>query len=259
MGLSRTRVCFLFVAVVVGGSTRFAAAQQGSPLSSGPWSAAIQTGIAQVMQLSLGGTFNQGPAQQNRLTVTRTSLFRSADSLQLYGWTTTDLRKASVDFETGFRYRAPLRRFAGGTMVGGTGLEHWNYPSVLTGTRDLVLDSYLGWIGGERFPVTLSGNGKTLLVSDLPRGTFVCVQAQHTFRLFRRRGVSLSIQHGPAYVYSWGLYGRVGHRVLRYYATPQLSRGRWTVEFMARPQAGLQPYIPDNGYWFISFIRRFGG
>ncbi len=259
MGLSGTWVCFLVVAVTLGGIPPVAAAEPDGRLSSGQWSGSIQTGIAQVMQLSLGGAFNRGPAQQNRLTATRTSLFRSADTLQLYGWTTTDLRNASVDFETGFRYRTPLTRIAGGTLVGGTGLEHWNFPSVLGGTRDLVLDSYLGWIGGRRFPVTLSGNGKTLIVSDLPRGTFVCVQAQHGFRVFRRRGVSLSFQHGPAYIYSWNLYGKSGHRVLRYYATPQLSRGQWTVEWMARPQAGLQPYIPDNRYWSLSLIRRFGG
>src|SRR5690606_28962897 len=114
------------------------------------WSGTFQTGITQGMQLSLGALFNRGPANQSRLTITRSGLLRTADSLQLYAWGTTDLRSASVDFETGVRYRAPLRKIAGGTLTGGGGLEHWNFPSVLGGTRDLALDSYLGWSGGER-------------------------------------------------------------------------------------------------------------
>src|SRR5688572_9175201 len=132
------------------------------------WNATFQTGIAQGMQLSLGSLFNQGPASQSRLTIGRSGTLRTGDSLQFYGWGTTDLRKAYTDFETGVRYRAPIRKLANGTLIGGGGLEHWNFPSVLGGTRDLTLDSYLGWSGGERFPITLSGNGKTLLRSDLP-------------------------------------------------------------------------------------------
>lgn len=255
MGSSPICVSCLFAIVALGAFPRDAAAEEAP---AGVWTATFQTGIAQVMQLSLGGTFNRGPAQQNRLTANRSSLFRSADSMQFYGWTTTDLRNASVDFETGIRYRAPVHALAGGTLAAGGGLEHWNFPSVLGGTRDLVLDSYLGWTRTGKSVVTLSANGKTLLLSDLPRGTFVCFQAQHAFKLFRRRGVTLSLQHGPAYIYSWNLYGRPGHRVLRYYATPQLNRGQWTLEWMARPQAGLQPRIPDNRYWSVSLIRRFG-
>jgi hypothetical protein len=210
------------------------------------------------MQLSLGGVFGQGPAQQNRLTATRSGIFRANDSLQFYGWTTTDLRAGSTDFETGVRYRAPLRKMAGGVWMAGGGLEHWNFPSVLGGTRDLTLDSYLGWHGGESFPVTFSANGKTLLVSDLRLGTFVCFQAQHLVKLFRAGGVEFRLHHGPAYVYSWDLYGAGGHRVLRYYGTVTAARGRWAVEWMFRPQAGLQPVIPDNRYWAISVQRRLG-
>ncbi|MDX2154497.1 MAG: hypothetical protein SFV54_27395 [Bryobacteraceae bacterium] len=226
---------------------------------AGEWTATWTSGIAQRMQLSLGGTFGRGPAQQNRLTLTRTNVFRARDTLQFYGWGTTDLRSANTDFEAGVRYRTPLRKLAGGTLIGGTGLEHWNFPSVLGGTKDLALDSYLAWAGGETFPVTISANGKTLLVSDLPRGTFLCLQALHTQRLFTTHGVAFAVQHGPSYVYSWHLYGKDGNRVLRYYGTLLASRGRWTAELMFRPQAGLQPRIPDNRYWSASITRRFGG
>lgn len=223
------------------------------------WSATWQSGVAQGMQLSLGSLFNQGPAQQNRLTITRSGWLKTGDTLQFYGWSTTDLRAAHTDFETGIRYRAPLRRIAHGTLIGGGGLEHWNFPSVLGGTRDLTLDSYLGWSGGEKVPITISANGKTLLLSDLPKGTFVCLQALHTQKIASAGATRLTFQHGPAYIYSWNLYGRSGHRVFRYYLTPTLTRGRWGVEFMARPQAGLQPAIVDNKFWSISIIRRFGG
>ena len=235
-----------------------AAGPRTLPRNTARWSTTWQSGVSQGMQLSLGALFNEGPAQQNRLTVTRASWLRTGDSLQLYGWSTTDLRAAHTDFETGFRYRAPLRRIAHGTLTGGGGLEHWNFPSVLGGTRDLTLDSFLGWSGGEKVPISFTANGKTLLRSDLPRGTFVCVQALHTQKLGSFRGNRVSVQHGPAYVYSFGLYGRDGHRVLRYYGTASVTRGRWGVEAMFRPQLGLQPGIPDNKYWSISMSRRFG-
>ncbi|HBY60115.1 MAG TPA: hypothetical protein DEH78_09855 [Solibacterales bacterium] len=243
-----------------GGPSAGAAAGHGSDRRpGGVWSATWQSGISQGMQLSLGGMFGRGPAQQNRLTATRTNVFRSRDSVQFYGWSTTDLRSGKPDFEAGVRYRTPLAKVAGGTVTGGGGLEHWNFQHVLGGTRDLALDSYLAWSGGEEAPVTISANAKTLLLSGLPRGTFLCVQALHTKRLFSTRGVTFALQHGPAYVYSWHLYGKGGNRVLRYYGTLIASRGRWSGEFMLRPQAGLQPRIPDNRYWSVSIARRFGG
>lgn len=236
-----------------------AAAAGLSPRLPNRWTATWQSGISQGMQLSLGGYFNRGPAQQNRLTVTRSGLVRTGDSLSFYGWNTTDLRGGFVDFETGVRYRTPLRKVARGTLIGGGGLEHWNFPSVLGGTRDLVVDSYLGWSGGEGVPVAISANGKTLVRSDLPLGTFVCVQALHTQKLWAYKDTRFALQHGPAYVYSYGLYDRNGNRVFRYYGTVTASRGRWAMEVMLRPQLGLQPAIPDTGYWSVSLIRRFGG
>src|SRR5215207_7024777 len=82
------------------------------------WSATWQSGVSQGMQLSLGARFNKGPAQQNHLTVTRSGLLKTGDSVQFYGWSTTDLRAAYTDFETGIRYRAPLKRIAHGTLIG---------------------------------------------------------------------------------------------------------------------------------------------
>lgn len=254
-------LAFAMAAGMAGAPATPPAAAAGLPptsRSASRWSATWQSGVSQGMQLSLGALFNEGPAQQNRLTVTRSGLLRTGDSLQFYGWSTTDLRQAHTDFETGFRYRAPIRRIAYGTLVAGAGLEHWNFPSVLGGTRDLTLDSFLGWSGGEKVPISLSANGKTLLRSDLPRGTFVCVQALHTQKLGAFRGNGFALQHGPAYVYSYGLYGRDGQRVLRYYGTATVSRGRWAIEAMFRPQLGLQPGIPDNKYWSVGILRHFG-
>lgn len=210
------------------------------------------------MQLSLGGLFGEGPAEQNRLTVTGTSVLRSRDSLQFYGWSTTSVKSVDTDADIGVRYRTPLRRAGPGTLVGGAGLEHWYFPSVLGGTRDLVVDSYLAWAGGETIPLTVSANGKTAVRSDLQTGTFVCLQALHTQKLFRTRGVGFALQHGPAYLYNWDLYSRPGHRALRYYGTVIANRGNWGAEVMLRPQLGLQPRIPDNRYWSVAIIRRFG-
>ena len=211
------------------------------------------------MQLSLGALFNEGPAQQNRLTASRPNVLRRGDQISLYGWNTTDLQSAKTDFETGIRYRAPIAKVARGLLVGGGGIEHWNFPSVLGGTKDVALDSYLGWSGGgEKVPITISGNGKTLLRSDLPKGTFACFMAMHTQKLGNVGQTRFAVQHGPAYIYSWGLYGRDGHRVLRYYGTLNVNRGRWAAEVMLRPQFGLQAPIPDNKYWSVALIRRFG-
>jgi hypothetical protein len=222
------------------------------------WIATWQSALAQTMQLSLGGTFNKGPAQQNRFTLLRSGVFRSSDSLQLYAWNTTDLRGAGTDTDMGVRYRAAVRRLAGGKVMAGGGLEHWRFPSVLGGTRDAVVDSYLGWTGGEGLPVTIFANGKTLVRSTLQRGTFVVVQAQHSRRIARLGSNLLSVQHGPIYIYSWGVYGRGGHRALRYCAAAYLTRGAWSIEATYRPQAGLQPAIPDNRFWSVGIGRRFG-
>ena len=209
------------------------------------------------MQLSLGGLIGEGPAQQNRVTASRGSVLRSRDSLQVYGWWTSSLRTANTDAELGIRYRTPLRRIAGGSLIGGGGLEHWYFPSVLTGTRDIAVDSYIGWTGVESQPVTISANAKTVLNSDLQKGSLVCLQASHTKTLLRSGKMQLALQHGPAYVYSSNLYGRNGHRVARYYGTLLVSTGAWTFEAMLRPQLGLQPGIPDNRYWSVALIRRF--
>jgi hypothetical protein len=176
----------------------------------------------------------------------------------MYAWNTTDLRNGSTDGDLGVRYRTPVRSIAGGTMIAGTGIEHWRFPSVLGGTNDLVADTYLAWTGGEKAPVTFSANGKTLVKSDLHRGTFVTLQALYSHRLARWNSTYLSLQHGPAYIYSWNVYARSGHRALRYVASAQLSRGSWSIEAMFRPQAGLQPAIPDNRFWTIGIGRRFG-
>jgi hypothetical protein len=222
------------------------------------WNAVWQSGIAQIMQLSLGGTFNEGPAQQNRLVVSRSGVLTDRDNLQMYAWSTTDLRNAATDTDVGIRYRRPVREIAGGRLIAGGGVEHWRFPSVLGGTRDIVADSYLGWTGGESFPFTISANGKTLVRSDLERGTFVCVQATGSHRLAQFGSTRLILQQGPVYVYSWNLYGRNGHRVLRYGVTLQANSDSWMFEAGFRPQAGLQPGIPDNKYWLVSVGRRFG-
>lgn len=95
---------------------------------------------------------------------------------------------------------------------------------MLGGNRDLVLDSYLGWSGGETLPVTLSANAKTLLLSNLPRGTFVYLQALHTRELLRRGAVRVSAAHGPAYVYSCGLYMAAAGTAFFATAAPSPSR-----------------------------------
>lgn len=209
------------------------------------------------MQLSLGGLIGQGPAQQNRMTATRSGLLRSRDSLQFYGWWTTGLRTGDTDSDSGVRYRTPIRRVGPGSLIGGGGLEYWYFPTVMKGTRDVVVDSYLGWTGREENPITISANAKTLVRSDLQKGTFMCMQALETRKLFSAGGLKFAVQHGPAYIYNWDVYSRPGHRAFRYYGTLLASRGAWTAEAMLRPQLGLQRGIPDNKYWSVAVIRRF--
>ncbi len=223
----------------------------------GQWTLTAQSGIAQGMQLSLGGRYNPGPAIQNRLTIQGKGVFRHDDTVQLTGWNTTDLNNHSTDADTAVRYRTPIGKLAHGTLTGGGGFEYWYYPSVLGGAQDLALDSYLAWTGGEKVPITISGNGKTILRSRLPYGTMGIFQAQHRQRLPSLPGTGMSLLHGPVYVYNWDLYGRPGHRVLRYSTALQVTCRKWIVEAAYRPQAGLQPRIPDNQFWSVSVIRSF--
>lgn len=222
------------------------------------WTTTLQSGLADTFQLTLGGTFGEGPGWQNRVQTGVSNLAVNGDSLFVYGIDSTDARSAANDWQAGIGYKRPL--FARGRHVlsGGVGLQHWRFPSVKTGANDwLVHDNLTFQTRARSMPVTVTSDSWTLLKSPLPTGTALHTQVWFQHRLFRREDVQVVFRHGPAHTYAWGFYGTQGHRVIRYQTMLALTWKGTSLEGGYRQQAGLQRGIPDNSYWQFSVSQTF--
>lgn len=222
------------------------------------WVATAQTGFADTFQLTLGGTFGDGPAWQNRVTVGVANLFRPGDLLSLHGWNTTDSPTRENNTVAGISYRAPVWRRGPQSLALGSGLQYWNFPSVLTGTTDWLIPGNLVYSARAwRLPVTVTADSWTLLASRLPRGSLLHTQAWIDHPLVRTDPVRVTFRHGPAHTYSWDFYATRGHRVLRYQTAVVLAWRNTQLEAGWRQQWGLQRRIPDNRYWHVGVTRSF--
>jgi hypothetical protein len=111
----------------------------------------------------------------------------------------------------------------------------------------------------RRIPVFVSADSYSLVKSNLPTGSALYSQIYTQQPLLNRHGLHLALRQGPAYTYSWGLYGASGNRVVRYGAVLISSWKGSTLETGYRQQFGLQDKIPNNRYWSILLARQFGG
>ncbi len=222
------------------------------------WVTTVQTGFADTFQLTLGGTFGGGPAWQNRAATGLANLFRAGDLLSLHGWNTTDAPSGVNSTMAGIAYRAPVWRRASQSLTLGSGVQYWNFPTVLTGTTDWLIPGNLIYTArAGRLPLTVTSDSWTLLASRLPKGSLVHTQGWIDHPLIHTDPVRLTFRHGPAHTYSWNFYGTHGHRVVRYQTALVLSWKGNQVEAGWRKQWGLQSRIPDNAFWQFSLSRTF--
>lgn len=222
------------------------------------WTTAIQTGMADTFQLTLGGMFGEGPAWQNRLTTGIVNGFRAGDSLSIYAWDTFDTSDYSHNWQGGIGYRAPVWKRGNHLLVLGSGYQYWRFPSVKTGTNDrLIPGNLLFQTRISRIPVTVTSDSWTLLSSPLPTGSLLHTQVWLPYRLVNRPGLKIDFKHGPAHTYSWNFYGTNGNRIFRYQTMLCITTKGVTIEGGYRKQWGLQPGIQPNNFWQFSVTRAF--
>jgi hypothetical protein len=220
------------------------------------WTASLQSGAADTFQLTLGGMFGQGPAWQNKLTTSLSNAFRAGDSISFYGWDTLDHPTGSNNWQAGIGYKAWMFERPNQRLSLGSGLQHWRFPSVKTGTNDWLIPGNLVYQRRLfRLPFTVTGDSWSLLRSPLPTGSLVHTQAwlQHT--VLKHDDIQVSFRHGPAHTYSWNFYGTHGNRVFRYQTMLSITHKNLSIEGGYRKQKGLQRGIPNNQYWQFALTR----
>lgn len=223
------------------------------------WSVTMTGGYTNTFQLILGDTFGTGSDIQDKLTGSINNVFSTGDSLSAFGWSTTDIPSRTANRQFGILYKFPVLRKSHplSMTIGG---QRWLLPLVATGTNDWFITGSLAYATSvHRIPVFISEDSYSLMESNLPTGSALYSQIYTENRLFERRGVRLALREGPAYTYSWGLYGFSGNRVVRYGGALIASQKSLTLEAGYRKQFGLQDGIPNNGYWSVLLTKEFAG
>ncbi len=221
------------------------------------WSVTITGGYTNTFQMILGDTFGTGRDIQDKLTVSMNNTLLTGDSVSVFGWSTTDTSSLTPNRQFGLLYKLPiLRRSHPLTLtVGG---QRWLLPLVATGTNDWFATGNLTWATSvRRVPLFISEDSYSLVKSNLPTGSALYSQIYTENSLMERRGLRITLREGPAYTYSWGLYGLSGNRVVRYGGMLVASRKSMALEAGYRKQFGLQDGIPNNGYWTFLLTRKF--
>lgn len=221
--------------------------------------AKLTTGVASDFQLTLGGEFSDGLAQQNGLVVDLKNLVRNGSTVRLTLWDTIDTGDRGHDWIGAVNYLQPLKSWESGSLTLNLGLHRWQFPSVLTGGTDTVVDSGLIWSQSGPIGFTLDANVKTLATSGTRRGVGgqIYYFRGTTAHPLRRSGkFSLAVIHGPSYTYANRFYGCRGSRVFRYEAGLSLKHGSFGAEAMFRPQLAFQNRIPEHVFWSagISYV-----
>jgi hypothetical protein len=217
----------------------------------------LQTGFASTFQLTLGGTFGQGPAWQNRVVLDFADVAAKGDTLTFNGWMTLDSPSHRRDWTAAIGYRAPAVKAGPGLLTVTTSWQRWLFPSVLTGARDHLLGANAVYRTKWKFPITIIADDWVLLKSPLRRGNLTYVQASIAHQLWEGSGCKLMLRHGPATTYSYRFYDRPGWRVFRYGGGLALESAEFTLEGTLRQQASIAPRVPDNRYWTVLLSRRF--
>jgi hypothetical protein len=234
-----------------------AATGQDAPALKPTWTASLTGGFASTFQMTLGGTYGDGPAFQNRLTVSLNNAFRGGDSISAFGWSTTDLPTRAPNWQAGLLYKALVMHRKAGTITMTGGVQRWVLPAIKTGAKDWLFSGNLTYgTKVKRVPPFVTADSYSLLESTLPTGTVVYTQVYTEHRLLSRDGLRVMLRQGPAFTHSWGFYGAEGNRVFRYGGALLLSTKHATLEGGFRQQAALQDKIPDNRYWYVLLTRQ---
>jgi hypothetical protein len=216
-------------------------------------------GYTNTFQMILGDTFGRGRDLQDKLTVSVNNAWLTGDSVSVFGWSTTDISSGTPNRQFGLVYKVPLlqRSHPLSLTIGG---QRWLLPLVATRTNGWFITGNLTYAASRRrIPVFISEDSYSLVKSNLPTGSAVYSQIYTENRLIDHRGVRLALREGPAYTYSWGLYGLSGNRVVRYGGVLAASQKSITLEAGYRKQFGLQDGIPNNGYWSVLLTKSFAG
>ncbi|HUD57853.1 MAG TPA: hypothetical protein VMR02_21675 [Terracidiphilus sp.] len=224
------------------------------------WSVNLTSGFTNTFQLILGDPFGPGHDFQDKMTASINNAFLRGDSVSAFGWSTTDLSNMTPNWQAGLLYKLPIVRRKDHTLSLTAGGQRWILPLVGPGTKDWFVTGNLTYgTVVKRIPVFVSEDAYNLVKSNLPTGSALYSQIYTQQPLTKRHGVLLALREGPAYTYSWGLYGASGNRVVRYSGTLVSSWKGTTLETGYRKQFGLQDGIPNNGYWSILFTKQFTG
>ncbi|MCC7340506.1 MAG: hypothetical protein IT170_05425 [Bryobacterales bacterium] len=220
----------------------------------------FSTGVASDFQLTLGGEFSDGLAQQNGFTVDVKNVLRENSTLRFTAWNTFDTKDGGNDWISSINYIQPLKRWESGGLSLNLGVHRWQFPSVLSGGTDYIADSGLIW-NQQTGPIgfTLDANVKTLAGAQTRNGAGgqIYYFRGTTAHPLRRTGkLNLALVHGPSFTYANRFYGCRGARVFRYEAGLSLNYGRFSVDTLFRPQLALQGRIPEHNFWSagISYV-----
>lgn len=224
------------------------------------WTASLQAGYTNTYQMTLGGLFGEGPYFQNRATAGVNNLFRSGDSLSVFGTSSTDVPNGVPDWQAGILYRTVVLNKPRHTLALGGGVQRWLLPNVKTGAQDWLAAGSLAYnTSVKKVPLTVTQDSWSLLRSTLPTGSVLYTQVYSQHTLLHGEHFRLLARQGPAHTYSWGFYGANGHRVLRYSATLVAMWKNTTLEAGCRQQYGLEDGIRNNRFWSVLVTRQFSG
>jgi hypothetical protein len=247
---------FCSLPLVVGAQSRSVVEERPAPA----WTVTVTGGFTNTFQLILGGKFGEGHDVQDKLVLGANNLLRSGDSASLFGWSTTDMSSETPNYQSGLFYKVPVLRDKKQAVTITAGLQRWILPLVGRGTKDwFLIENATYGTAVKRMPLFISEDAYTLVKSNLPTGSALYSQVYAQHELLQKHGVDLALREGPAYTYSWGLYGCSGNRVLRYGGSLVTTWRHTSLETGYRKQFGLQDRIPNNGYWSFLVTRQWTG
>lgn len=231
---------------------------QGKPAPT--WSVITTGGFTNTFQLILGDTFGKGPDVQDKFTASLNNAFVGGDSVSLFGWSTTDLPSETPNWQAGLLYKLPILRRKGHTLSLTAGGQRWILPLVATGTNDWFVTGNLTYgTFLRRIPVFVSEDSYSLVKSNLPTGSALYSQIYTQQLLMKRHAFRMALREGPAYSYSWALYGCSGNRDVRYGGSLISTWKGTTLEAGYRKQFGLQDGIPNNSYLSVLLTWQSAG
>ncbi|MBL8209070.1 MAG: hypothetical protein JNK87_00075 [Bryobacterales bacterium] len=216
----------------------------------------LQTGLSSTFQMTLGGTFGEGPAWFHRATIDFPDVLRKGDGLVLQGWLTRDLPSTRQDWTLGLAYRPRVWAKGKHVVASSFGWQRWLFPSVLSGANDHLVASNVTYRTKWKLPIQVSADNWVLVSSPLRRGNATYIQAGTQHTLWKAGSKRVVLKHGPATTYSYHFYDRSGWRVLRYTGSLLFETRYWTVEGSLRQQDAIAARVPNNRYWCFQLTRR---